>query len=167
MMVPYKDASDELINRDENINNTFKGAAKTALSLATGGALLPKVLPLLSKYIPTDLAIKGLSKIDGRFGKFFRGMETLGKSKEDAMDFVRDKVNKDPELDKKQESLDKFNKRKKNSMTNTTDENEIYNRLYKSANELEPKKEEEVKTEGQGTQALMAILQKINEKLGM
>ena len=110
-MIPYQEASDELIQRDKNIDNKVKSGVKTAASLAsfaTGSSLITRIFPLLSSYIPVDLAIKGLSKLDSRFGKFFAGMEKTGKSKEEAMDFVREKVNKDPSSSNKQEALSKF-----------------------------------------------------------
>jgi hypothetical protein len=40
-------------------------------------------------------------------------------------------------IDKKQEALGRFNDRKRNSMGNTTNENQVYDRLAQSASELQ------------------------------
>jgi len=83
-MQPYQEASEEIRRQGETPLRIAKGIASTAGSIAGGTVLAGvggKVLPLLSKYIPTEMAIKGLSKIDPRLGKF------IGKAMEEGYDF--------------------------------------------------------------------------------
>jgi hypothetical protein len=80
-MQPYQEAAEEA-RRQSRIPLT---AAKTAASIAgaaIGGAgIFSRIAPFLSEYIPEHLAIKGLSKIDPRLGKF------ISKSMSDGFDF--------------------------------------------------------------------------------
>lgn len=52
--------------------------------------MLNKILPLLSKYIPKDIASKGLSKIDKNLGKFIAASTASGYSIDQVLDFLRD-----------------------------------------------------------------------------
>lgn len=90
-MQPYQEASQELQRQGE----FPKRALQTGLSVAgsaAGGLALKNVLPFLSQYIPQDLAIKGLSKIDPRFGKFINKSMSEGKSFDEIKDFIKDKA---------------------------------------------------------------------------
>jgi hypothetical protein len=51
-----------------------------------------RVLPFLSKYIPQDLAIKGLSKLDPRYGKFINTALSAGQSFDEIKDFIGNKI---------------------------------------------------------------------------
>ena len=78
--------------------NTAIGVG-TALSgsgaLLAGGKGLSKILPLLNKYIPTDLAIKGISKLNPKIGDFIKkGMEQ-GLNVQDGLDFVKENITKE------------------------------------------------------------------------
>lgn len=87
-MQPYQQADAQIKKKGEA---PLKGI-KTAGSLAAGGLALNRVLPLLSQYIPADLAIKGLSKVDSRFGKFINTSMQNGKSFDDARQFIFEKA---------------------------------------------------------------------------
>ncbi len=50
-----------------------------------------RILPLLSKYVPEDIAAKGLSKIDPKMKKFFSNSVKSGLGVSGAMSFLREK----------------------------------------------------------------------------
>lgn len=90
-MQPYQQANKEIRRQGELPLKTLATAGSFGAS-ALGGIALGRVLPFLSKFIPQDLAIKGLSKIDPRFGKFINKALSEGKSFEEIKDFIRNKA---------------------------------------------------------------------------
>lgn len=99
-MQPYQEASEQILRQSDEpgkfLKETAKAGAKIA-GIAGGGAILNRVAPFLNKLIPNDLAAKGLSKIDPRFGKFINGAVKEGQSLDDVMDFIRQKVSPEEE----------------------------------------------------------------------
>ena len=94
-MQPYQEASEEIRRRGEMPARALKKAASaipSVVSAFAGGAAISRVLPFLSKYIPQDLAVKGLSKIDPRFGKFVEKSLAGGSSFDEVRDFIKDKA---------------------------------------------------------------------------
>lgn len=98
-MQPYQRANEEQIRQRDAPINALKQVGSAAASLGTayaGGAvassLAEKVLPMLSKYIPQDLAMKGLNKIDPRLGKFVQKAMDNGESFDDAKAFIEEKA---------------------------------------------------------------------------
>lgn len=77
-MQPYQEAGEEQIAQR---SRPFKVAAQ----LAT------RAMPFLNTYIPAKLAIKGLSKVDSRLGKFFDEAQKLGYGIEQIREFMSDK----------------------------------------------------------------------------
>lgn len=55
-------------------------------------ALISRALPFLSKYIPFNIASKGLKKIDPRFGNFIESSVASGYTANEIMDFIRQKI---------------------------------------------------------------------------
>jgi hypothetical protein len=101
-MQPYQQASEEIKrqgNRPAQIAKTVGSAASAAASLYSGGNILGKVLPMLSQYLPEDLAIKGLNKIDPRFGKFIQKALSNGQSFDEVRDFIGEKAEEQKTLD--------------------------------------------------------------------
>ncbi len=91
MTNPYQDASEEV----QRQGDLPVRAAKTAGGALLGGAALKgasKVLPFLSKYIPSPLAIKGLTKADPRYGKFIQTALSEGTPMDEIKDFIREKA---------------------------------------------------------------------------
>lgn len=78
-----------------------QGRFGTAASIATGlggAALTSKIMPFLSKYIPTDLAIKGISKISPKIGSFLQKGLSMGLDAKEGLDFIKEKFEgKEPE----------------------------------------------------------------------
>jgi len=94
-MQPYQEASQEIRRQGELPLKTAQTLGSIGASAATaylGGGVINSVLPFLSKYIPDDLAIKGLSKIDPRYGKFIDKALSAGKSIEEIKSFIGDKI---------------------------------------------------------------------------
>ncbi len=110
-MQPYQRANEEIKRRADRPINALKSIGSIA---ATGGAtygagsLVKKASAFLSKYIPEDLAIKGLSKLDPRFGKFIEKALENEVPFEEVKEFIGEKLagNKGQ---KKQEGKEKRN----------------------------------------------------------
>lgn len=108
-MQPYQSASQEIRRRDQAPSNALKKGGALALqagSAYAGGATLSKVLPFLSSYIPQSLAIKGLSKVDPRFGKFITQAMDQGSSFDEVKEFIKDKAQGNPQVKEQQEEGD-------------------------------------------------------------
>lgn len=92
--------SDELANeaemdRDQKFRSGINRTAATAVSLGAGtagGALASKLMPFLSRYVPTDLAIKGISKVSPRVGDFLKKGQGMGLDVQEGLNFIKDKI---------------------------------------------------------------------------
>lgn len=96
-MQPYQKASEAVRRRGEENIGALKSAAQTAAGFAAagaGGAIASKMAPFLNKYIPRDLAIKGLSKINPRLGKFAASAFENGFDPEEIGEFMQEKEEK-------------------------------------------------------------------------
>jgi hypothetical protein len=210
-MQPYQKASQERQRHEQlpfRVAEAGLGVASRAVPYAAGGALFQRALPFLSKYIPEDLAIKGLSKIDPRFGKFISKAMQEGESFEQVKSFIQGKVDEglenihkkdnrniieqyDPDLHqyidqeiKKGRSpieagaLAQLQKKFMKSITKLTKDHKtpwsgILESVYGAAQEpnsqpiQQDDQQQSEQQPGQGQQALMAILQKIQQARGM
>src|ERR1017187_9128627 len=92
MSRPDEIASQSLVRKNQEEESRHKSIGKTALDLATtatGIGLTAKIAPFLSKYIPADLAMKGINKVSPQLGSFLKkGMEK-GLNIEDGIDFIK------------------------------------------------------------------------------
>lgn len=91
-MQPYQAASEELIGRGERPRKALKQLGQLGISVAAGSSVINRVLPLLSKYIPPEIAEKGLNKINPNFGKFIKRSLMNGNNFEQVRDFIKNKV---------------------------------------------------------------------------
>ena len=91
-MQPYQEAGQEAKRQSEMPYKTARTAGAILGSAAGIGLPVSRVLPFLSKYIPADLAIKGLSKIDPRFGKFIEKGLKEGYDFNEIKDFIEKKA---------------------------------------------------------------------------
>lgn len=97
-MQPYQEASESVREHGELPIRAAKklgSAALSGLGFAGGQQIIGRVLPLLSKFIPPDLATKGLSKVDPRFGQFIDKVMKSGKSFDEIREFLGDKFGGD------------------------------------------------------------------------
>lgn len=101
-MNSFEEAAEEMRRQSEGPKRFTQGAinvAKTGLGLGAGVAgaatfapLLKKVAPFLSDYIPENLAIKGLSKLSPKLGKFVNKAFNNGFDFKEVKDFLGEQV---------------------------------------------------------------------------
>lgn len=203
-MQPYQEASQEIRRQKDAPGKFLKTAALTLPAVAGGGAALSRIIPFLSDMIPTSLAAKGLAKVDPRMGKFIDGAVAAGHTIDEAIGFIKDKVEPSKQEPTKQNrsiieqyspelfgvlkqligqgksplqagalaQLDKQYQKVIKQME--TDHSAPFSAIIESTfgssqqapqQDGQPQQPAQVQP-GQGQQALMAILQKINSKLG-
>ncbi len=113
-MQPYQEASEKIRRSGERPIELAKnlgiaalsgGAAKIGSSVA--GSIAPKIGALISRYVPEDLSIKGLTKLDPRLGKFVQGALNEGADYEEIRNYLGEKINKteNDELEKEKENI--------------------------------------------------------------
>lgn len=99
---PDEQATQSEIDRQQSADRNLKGALKTGAKIAgtaaTFGAaastgLGARILPFLSEYIPTDLALKGISKVSPGLGDFLKKGMSKGLSLKDGLDFIKNQIN--------------------------------------------------------------------------
>lgn len=103
-MQPYQQANEEQIRQRDAPYKMLGKAAGIGLAGASaigGSALASKALTFLNEYIPEDFAIKGLSKLDPRLGKFIQTAKSGGQTFDEIRSFVADKAEKAIEADQK------------------------------------------------------------------
>lgn len=104
-MQPYREAAEETRRQGERPLNAAKNIVGTAATAYLGGGAINKVLPFLSKYIPEALAIKGLNKIDPRYGKFINTALAAGQTFDAAKDFMGEKIEESQEPAKQEGNI--------------------------------------------------------------
>src|ERR1700733_15097114 len=91
---------EDIQESDERLKSGLKTAGKlasTAIGGATftaGTALASKIAPFLSEYITPDLALKGISKINPKFGDILKRGIKNGLSLESGLDFLKKNIQK-------------------------------------------------------------------------
>lgn len=203
-------ANEAEIQRNQKLGSNIKKGVVSAASLggiAAGGPLASKIMPFLSKYVPVDLAIKGISKINPKIGEFLKKGQSMGLNVEEGFDFVKEKLGGDKQNTRAEEKRniiqqyspelhsfiseevkkgrspieagalaqvhDKFKKViKKLTDDHKTDFQSILSTIYGEAqsaqpsNVQEPQNPQTQQQPGSGQQALMSILQKIQQQRG-
>lgn len=91
-MQPYQEANEEIKNQRER---PFYAAA----------SLASRALPLLSTYIPANIAMKGLSKVDSRLGQFMGAAQEMGHDIGEIRNFMADKIAPVQEQGKVEDSI--------------------------------------------------------------
>lgn len=95
-------------NRDKNIKKGIKtavGIGSAALGLGAakaGSTIYSKIAPFLSEYIPVDLAMKGINKINPALGSFLQKGMKQGLNVKDGLNFIKE--NMQPKQEEKKES---------------------------------------------------------------
>jgi len=222
-MRPDEQANEAQIERDQKFRRNMGRGLSAAASLVAAPALTgaaSKIMPLLNKYVPVDLAIKGISKVSPKTGDFLKRGMSMGLTAESGLDFLKEqmetknepiKENRNiieqyaPELHQfisdeiKQgrtpieaaamATLDKTGRKsfkniiKKLTQDHKTPWSQIVESIYGSGQTAQPSQSPQQPTPtqqmqpqgqqaplqaqpGQGQQALMSILQQINQKIG-
>jgi len=111
-MQPYQQASDMMREKNEQPARLLKkggSLALTAASLYGGGSMISRAMPFLNQYIPADLAIKGLSKINPKFGQFIEKSLKNGHSFDQIKEFILEKLETAEESRPKEKQPDQKN----------------------------------------------------------
>lgn len=217
-MQPYQQASEESTKQSYRPIQAAAAIGAPALKIGLGG----KVMSMLNQYIPANLAVQGLSKIDPRLGKFANLAQEAGHSFDEIKGFIQDKISSEekeshpakegrnivqqysPELnefmtqeigkgrspieagaiaqnDKRfKEIISKISKDHKTpwssllesiyGMVGNKSKNPIsFEQFEEKMQQGQPNQQmqpQQQQAPGQGQQALMAILQKINQRMG-
>ncbi len=159
-------------------NRALKKTGTTALSIAAsigGGVLGSRILPFLNEFIPAETAIKGISQVSPKLGKFLQNGMNQGLSLRDGLDFIKNKIipPQTPE-----ETV--------NTESNVTPQNPMDTSLQQPTKKLSPieqllgapqsnspqsqaalQPQQGSGQQGSGQQALMAILQKLQQARGI
>lgn len=91
-MQPYQRESQAVQAQKKLPGQILKKTALAAPALLSGGAILGRVLPLLDSLVPKNIAAKGLAKIDPRLGKVIEGAVNSGRTIDDALGFIKEKI---------------------------------------------------------------------------
>lgn len=103
-MEPYEKASERLrksgetaVNIGKNIGLTALGGGTAIIGTQAVSKLIPGIMAFVNKYVPENLAIKGLEKLDPRFGKLIQGAMGDGYTFDDIKNFLGEKIEKSQE----------------------------------------------------------------------
>jgi hypothetical protein len=205
-MNPYEKTASEMKRQSEGPKQFAKTAiaAGSVVGAAAFAPILSKIAPFLSEFIPEDLAIKGLSKINPRVGKFVSDALNGGYDFREIKDFLGEQIDQAKSQEParqgrniiEQESPELFtfldqairagrnpieaaaiaqnDKRfkpviEKLMKTHKTPWSSIIEGIFGSGETAQPGQApvpQPNPQSGQGSQALMAILSKINQRLG-
>lgn len=112
--------------KDRNIKSGFKTAGSLLTSLGgvglaakTLGPIASKIIPFINEYIPTDIAIKGISKISPQIGSLLKNGMRQGLDVKAGLNFIKDQIenseSKEKKDEEKQKALKEFNAKLKNA----------------------------------------------------
>lgn len=90
---PDEKTSQARIEKSKSLDSMAGKGVKTAVGLGVGAATLgagARLMPFLNDLIPTDLAIKGISKVNPQVGKFLHKGMSQGLDVKDGIRFVKD-----------------------------------------------------------------------------
>ncbi len=106
-MNPYEETANEMKRQSEGPKRFAKKAigVGAALGASSFAPMLARAAPLLSQYIPENIAIKGLSKISPKFGKFVKESMDNGFDFKKVKDFIGQQVNESQENAKDQRNI--------------------------------------------------------------
>lgn len=89
---PSESAALAEIERSKKNDQLLKKGANLAVSAGTaalGVGAASKILPFLNEYIPIDLAIKGISKVNPKIGEFLKKGQSMGLDIKQGLDFIK------------------------------------------------------------------------------
>jgi len=90
-MRPDEEANRDEIQRDQRFRSNVAKGIGTAATIGAGAATT-RILPFLSKFIPTDLAMKGLSKVSPKLADFLKRGQSMGLNVDEGIQYIRDSI---------------------------------------------------------------------------
>ena len=106
-MRPDEEANRAEIERDQRFRSNVAKGIGTAATVGAGAATA-RIMPFLSKFIPVDLAMKGLSKVSPKVADFLKRGQSMGLNVEEGLQYIRDSIS--PKQETKQAEPPKQNK---------------------------------------------------------
>lgn len=106
-MDTFEKAATEMKRQSESPKRFFQGAVGigTSLGAASFAPLLARAAPFLSEYIPQELAIKGLSKINPKFGQFIKKSMDSGYDFSEIKNFLGEQISESQEKTKESRNI--------------------------------------------------------------
>jgi hypothetical protein len=192
-----RESAEREIEESERPERLAKKALSTGVSIAAGGLglgslgvgknMIKRLLPFLNKALPEEIAVKGISKINGKFGKFIEEGIKKGLPASGAIEYLRNEAQNSPVAKKLEEfraaaskdsparaklrkelgGEDRFirhemqkqqKQQNKQILQERSEAEKLERQKIQGANQGQP--------QGGGQAALMQILQQINQRLG-
>lgn len=107
IMRPDEQANEAEVDRDRKFRSNVKSGISSlgVAGGAVGAGVAGKIMPFLSKYIPTDLAIKGISKISPKIGDFLKRGQSMGLDMEEGLQYVKEQFEPKQEAAKENRNI--------------------------------------------------------------
>lgn len=105
---PDEKAAQHDIEKSKRHDERIRSGIKTAASVVSGAASIgigAKILPFINKYIPTDMAIKGISKVSPEMGNLLKKGMSQGLNVEDGLEFIKGQIEKKQEPAKQSKNI--------------------------------------------------------------
>jgi len=102
---PDELASQAEIGRAKSTDKLLKRGAGLATT-AIGAGVASRIAPFLSEFIPLDLAIKGISKINPKIGEFLKKGQSQGLDLKDGIEFLRNQFSPKEEIKEESKPID-------------------------------------------------------------
>lgn len=207
-MRPDEEANRAEIERDSRFRRSVSGSLGTAAAVGAG-ASLSHITPFLNKFIPVDLAMKGLSKVSPKLADFLKRGQSMGLDVKEGLDYIKDGITQgeksttakqdrniieqespelhqflDQEIKKGRNPIEaaalaQYDKRfkqiiQKLTKTHNTPWSSIIESVYGTGEMAQPSQQQTPMDQpmqgqqqmGPGMQAISAVLNKINQRLG-
>lgn len=104
-MTAYLRPDEQVAQKKKESSDTMKSLLTAGTNLAGGAYLASKVAPFLSEHLPIDLAVKGISKVAPKLGKFLDEGKRMGLDVKEGIDFIKDKMQPAKEETSKESKL--------------------------------------------------------------
>lgn len=93
---PDEMARESEIKKAQGRTNAVRSGLKTVASLG-GAGIAAKILPFLSQYVPSDLALKGINKVAPVVGNFLKSGMSKGLTLQSGLSFLSENLSNEKE----------------------------------------------------------------------
>jgi|ERR1700754_1213178 len=105
---PFEENEQYMRRKDQEPLKLLRQGAAIGTAAFGGSSLINRILPLLSEYVPEELAKKGIAKVSPKLGQFVESATNLGHDFYEVRDFIRGKA-AEQEEESKNAKIDKRN----------------------------------------------------------